>query len=178
MIRHTISAAESTVIRPNLVRLKMRERKLVLPAIGEVAIYMSLIVSKVWSRNVNTEEAGCYGGAAVAVLWMGAENGVVQRILIAAVLVLAMAGGSLLPLRAGEARRSSTAAAQADELVDVNRASVAELMKIPGMTSSWAGRIVRFRPYRAKSDLLLRGVLPSDVYDRIQDHVVAHRVKK
>ena len=98
--------------------------------------------------------------------------------LIAAVLVLAMAGGASVSVGAGDAHRSSTAAAQADERVDINRASVAELMKVPGMTSTWAGRIVRFRPYRAKSDLLLRGVLPSDVYDRIKDHVVAHREKK
>ena len=43
------------------------------------------------------------------------------------------------------------------------------------MTKSWAGRIVRFRPYRSKQDLLEHGVLPSDVYDRIKDYVIAHR---
>ena len=43
------------------------------------------------------------------------------------------------------------------------------------MTPSWAGRIVRFRPYRAKSDLLERGVVPSEVYDRIKDAIIAHR---
>ena len=62
--------------------------------------------------------------------------------------------------------------------VDINHASVADLMKVPGMTRSWAGRIVRFRPYRAKTDLLERGVLPSDVYDRIKDYVIAHREKQ
>ncbi len=59
--------------------------------------------------------------------------------------------------------------------VDINHASVAELAKIPGLTPSWAGRIVRFRPYRSKQDLVDRGVLPSDVYDRIKDYVIAHR---
>jgi DNA uptake protein ComE-like DNA-binding protein len=59
--------------------------------------------------------------------------------------------------------------------VDINHASAAELAKIPGLTPSWAGRIVRFRPYRTKQDLLDRGVLPSDVYDRIKDYVIAHR---
>ncbi len=43
------------------------------------------------------------------------------------------------------------------------------------MTASWAARIVRFRPYRTKRDLLDRGVLPSGVYDRIRDSVIAHR---
>lgn len=51
-------------------------------------------------------------------------------------------------------------------------------MRVPGMTRSWAGRIVRFRPYRSKAELEDRGVLPSDVYDRIKDYVIAHREKK
>jgi len=58
---------------------------------------------------------------------------------------------------------------------DINHASVDELLKIPGMTPSWAGRIVRFRPYRTKRDLLEHGVLPSAVYDRIKDYIIAHR---
>jgi len=43
------------------------------------------------------------------------------------------------------------------------------------MTSTWAARIVRFRPYRTKRDLLDHGVLPGDVYDRIKDSIIAHR---
>lgn len=62
--------------------------------------------------------------------------------------------------------------------VDINHASEAELLKVPGMTVSWAGRILRFRPYRTKQDMLDRGVLPSDVYDRIKDYVIAHREKQ
>lgn len=59
--------------------------------------------------------------------------------------------------------------------IDINHATVDELLKVPGMTPSWAGRIVRFRPYRSKQDLVEHGVLPSDVYDRIKDYVIAHR---
>ena len=36
-------------------------------------------------------------------------------------------------------------------------------------------RIVRFRPYRTKQDLLEHGVVTSQVYDRIKDYVIAHR---
>lgn len=62
--------------------------------------------------------------------------------------------------------------------VDINHASVDELMKVPGMTRPWAGRIVRFRPYRTKQDLLDHGVVTSQVYDRIKDYVIAHRDKQ
>jgi len=43
--------------------------------------------------------------------------------------------------------------------------------------ASWAGRIVRFRPYRSKTDLVERGVITSAVYDRIKDYIIAHRNK-
>jgi competence protein ComEA len=59
--------------------------------------------------------------------------------------------------------------------VDINHASLTDLLKVPGMTPSWAGRIVRFRPYRTKVDLLELGVVNSAVYDRIKDYVIAHR---
>jgi len=59
--------------------------------------------------------------------------------------------------------------------IDINHASVDELLKVPGMTPSWAGRIVRFRPYRTKMDLVEYGVVTSQVYDRIKDYVIAHQ---
>jgi DNA uptake protein ComE-like DNA-binding protein len=62
--------------------------------------------------------------------------------------------------------------------VDINHASVEELMKVPGMTRSWAGRIVRFRPYRTKQDLVEHGIVNSDVYERIKDYIIAHRQKQ
>lgn len=61
--------------------------------------------------------------------------------------------------------------------VDINHASIDELMKVPGMTRTWAARIVRFRPYRAKNDLVDRGVVTTEVYQRIKEYVVAHRVE-
>lgn len=59
--------------------------------------------------------------------------------------------------------------------VDINRASIDELLKVPGMTRSWAGRIVRYRPYKTKADLLEQGVVTPEVYERIKDYVIAHK---
>ena len=73
------------------------------------------------------------------------------------------------------APKTSATAPPPEARVDINHAGTDQLLKIPGMTATWAGRIVRFRPYRTKQDLLDRGVLPSDVYDRIKDYVIAHR---
>jgi DNA uptake protein ComE-like DNA-binding protein len=65
----------------------------------------------------------------------------------------------------------------AEARVDINHASIPELLKVPGMTASWAGRIVRFRPYWTKQDLVDHGVVTSEVYDRIKDYVIARREK-
>jgi DNA uptake protein ComE-like DNA-binding protein len=62
--------------------------------------------------------------------------------------------------------------------IDINHATLDELSKIPGLTRVWAGRIVRFRPYRTKADLLEKGILSGEVYDRIKDYVIAHREKQ
>jgi DNA uptake protein ComE-like DNA-binding protein len=76
---------------------------------------------------------------------------------------------------APQAAPKSRPAPPAAERIDINHASVDELLKVPGMTPTWAGRIVRFRPYRTKADLLEHGVLPGEVYDRIKDYIIAHR---
>ena len=47
-----------------------------------------------------------------------------------------------------------------------------------GPDAEWAERIVRFRPYHSKDDLLQRGVVTSQIYDRIKGYVIAHREKK
>ena len=76
------------------------------------------------------------------------------------------------------APKTSANAPPPEQRVDINHASLTELLKVPGMTESWAGRIIRFRPYRAKNDLLQRGVVSDAVYDRIKDYIIAHRDKQ
>ena len=74
----------------------------------------------------------------------------------------------------GLPRRSVTAPAPAVH-IDINHAGVDELLKIPGLSRGWAVRIVRFRPYRNKLELMENGVLSGQVYDRIKDYVIAHQ---
>jgi DNA uptake protein ComE-like DNA-binding protein len=71
--------------------------------------------------------------------------------------------------------KASATAPPPEARIDINHASVDELVKVPGLTRSWAGRIVRFRPYRTKQDLLERGVVTSEVYVRIVDYIIAHQ---
>ena len=66
-------------------------------------------------------------------------------------------------------------AASRDSRIDINHAGMEELLTLPGVTRVWAARILRFRPYRMKSDLVDRGVVTDQVYGKIKDLIVAHR---
>lgn len=96
----------------------------------------------------------------------GAENACMRA---ERMLAMGMLGAVLL-VQAGMAASSAEKAK-----VDLNTASVQELMQVPGMTRTWAARVVRFRPYRAKNNLLDRGVLPPELYDRVKEFIVVHR---
>jgi DNA uptake protein ComE-like DNA-binding protein len=113
---------------------------------------------------------------------LGDKNQLVQAIrfpVLLLPLLLAIPAGAAQDQAGGAPghSRTSSITVPAAALVDINHASVNELMTVPGMTRSWAARIVRFRPYYTKQDLLDWGVVSSQVYDRIRDHVIAHRDK-
>lgn len=78
------------------------------------------------------------------------------------------------PDRFGVAKSSASVPSPADR-IDINHASLQELVKVPGLTESWARRVIRFRPYHTKLDLLENGVVNSQEYDRIKNFVIAHR---
>jgi len=118
----------------------------------------------------------------LAVYLRGAENGAVRagiRLMGIGIAVLCVFLGGSLQAADGASQTAPRAHTflPPQARIDINHASVSELMKVPGMTQSWAGRIVRFRPYYTKQDLLDRGVVTSQVYDRIKDYVIAHRDK-
>ena len=63
-----------------------------------------------------------------------------------------------------------------DGLTDINTASRAALAALPGIGPARADDIVRNRPYRAKLDLLRRGIISEATYRSIRDQVIArHR---
>jgi DNA uptake protein ComE-like DNA-binding protein len=88
---------------------------------------------------------------------------------------------ALLPVPAAFAQQSqkppahSTTITAPEDRVDINTATIDQLLQVSGMTRTWAARIVRFRPCRGKNELLDHGIVTREVYDRIKNHIVAHR---
>lgn len=58
-----------------------------------------------------------------------------------------------------------------DEVVDVNSASKAKLMLLPGMDAATADRIIANRPYNRTEDLVTRRVLTRGQYDQVKAHL-------
>ena len=58
-------------------------------------------------------------------------------------------------------------------LVDLNSASEDQLLDLPGINRPAARKIIDGRPYRDKHDLLDKGILSGDAYQKIRDQVTA-----
>lgn len=110
----------------------------------------------------------------IAAIGNSRQNVDVPKPLMIAVLLACLVGCVEIALPQ-ETSNQSKNAVYPTEKVDINHASVDELMRVPGITRVWAERIVRYRPYRGKNQLLLDGIVPNGVYLHIKDHVVAHR---
>src|SRR5216684_7335016 len=67
-------------------------------------------------------------------------------------------------------------AAPAASLIDLNTASRDDLMTLDGIGEVRADAIIRARPFRAKTELVERRLIPEALYDKIADKVMARPV--
>jgi len=61
------------------------------------------------------------------------------------------------------------------ELIDINSASIEELKTLPGIRDAWAEAIVKNRPYKNKTQLRTRKILPFTAYKAIEDKIIARQ---
>ena len=52
--------------------------------------------------------------------------------------------------------------------IDLNTASIEQLVALPGMSATLAQQIIEGRPYHDKTELIQRHILSDNAYDRIK----------
>jgi competence protein ComEA len=81
--------------------------------------------------------------------------------------------GSAPAKTSGAAKTASNAAASPAGSIDINHASKADLQMLPGIGDAYANAIIKNRPYKNKTQLRSRNVIPDATYNKIKDKIVA-----
>lgn len=97
--------------------------------------------------------------------------------LLVAVLALTLAGSlsfaSGSPAAQEDKKTPATATKPAADLLDLNSATKEQLEALPGIGEAYSQKIIDGRPYKAKTDLVRKKIIPQATYQKIKDMVIA-----
>ena len=97
-----------------------------------------------------------------------------MTLLLTAGLCLAQSSSSKPSAAKSPAKATTTTvASEAKDLTDINSASKEQLSLLPGIGDVYSQKIIDGRPYKAKTDLVKREILPQATYKKISGMIIA-----
>lgn len=105
------------------------------------------------------------------------------RVILAGVILLLGLGvaysqtkPAAAPAKASSAQTASKAA-KASDLLDINTATKDELKALPGIGDAYSQKIIDGRPYKMKTDLVNKKIIPAATYAKIKGLIIAKQPK-
>ena len=87
--------------------------------------------------------------------------------------ILALVAVALMAFAVPALAQTRAAPPPASNLIDLNNASRDDLMTLDGIGEVRADAIIRARPFKAKTELVERRLIPESLYEKIADKVMA-----